>query len=71
MGTMLDHYYCLTLCLLGNFSCFFVACLFFQNQFFFEKIISGIQSECQTVCIQMRPDVLLHLIWVLTVCKNY
>ena len=31
----------------------------------------GIPSECQTVCIQIRPDILSGLIWVQTVCKGY
>ena len=31
--------------------------LLFQNQLF-RKIISGILSECQTVCIEITPDVL-------------
>ena len=39
---------------------------FFQNWFF--QNLSGIPSQCQTVWIQIRPDV---LIWVLTVCKGY
>ena len=28
-------------------------------------------SECQTIWIQIRPDILLGLIWVQTVCKGY
>ena len=61
----------LSLCLLGNFACFFLTSAdFFQNQLF-QKIISGIPSECQTVWIQIRPDILLILIWVQTVCKSY
>ena len=28
-------------------------------------------SECQTVWIQIRPDILSGTIWVLTVCKGY
>ena len=40
---------------------------FFQNQLY-RKIISGIPSDCQTVWIQIRPDI---LIWFQTVCKNY
>ena len=43
---------------------------FFQNQLF-RKILSGIPSECQTVWIQIRPDILSDLIWVQTVCKVY
>ena len=42
----------------------------FFNQLF-RKIISGIQSECLTVWIQIRPDVLSGLIWVQAVCKGY
>ena len=37
----------------------------------FQKNISGILSECQTVWIQSRIDVLSILIWVQTVCKGY
>ena len=33
---------------------------FFQNQLF-GKILSGIPSECQTVRIQVRPDILPDL----------
>ena len=43
---------------------------FFQNQLF-QKILSGIPSECQTDWIQIRPDILSGLIWVQTVCKGY
>ena len=46
-----------SLCLLGNFSCFLSSADFFQNQLFL-KILSGIQSECQTVWIKIRPDIL-------------
>ena len=45
--------------------------IFFQKFFFFRKILSGIPSECQTVWIQIRPNILLGLIWVQTVCKCY
>ena len=62
----------LTLCLLGNVSCFLSSVDFFQNQFF-RKILSGIHvsSECQTVWIQILPNILSSLIWVQTVCKGY
>ena len=43
---------------------------FFQNEGF-QEILSGIQSECQTVWIQIRTDILSVLIWVQTVCKGY
>ena len=42
---------------------------FFQNQLFL-KILSG-TSECQTVWIQIRTDILSVLLWVQTVCKGY
>ena len=37
----------------------------------FQKILRGIQSECQTEWIQIRPDILSGLIWVQSVCKCY
>ena len=43
---------------------------FFQNDFFI-KILSGALSECQTVRIQIRTDILSVLIWVPTVFKSY
>ena len=43
---------------------------FFQNQLF-QKILSGIPSECQTDWIQIRPDVLSGLVRVDSVCKGY
>ena len=42
---------------------------FFLNELFQENL-SGIPSECLTVRIQIRPE-LLGLIWVQTVCKGY
>ena len=42
----------------------------FQHQFF-RKILSWIPSECQTVWIQIRPDIMSGLIWVQTVCNGY
>ena len=38
---------------------------------FFRNIFSGIPSECQTVWIQIRPDVLSGLVWIQTVCNGY
>ena len=43
---------------------------FFQNQPF-QKILSGSLSECQTVWIQIRPDILSGLIWIQPVRKGY
>ena len=37
----------------------------------FSKILSGIQSECQTDWIQIRTDILSGLIWVQSVCEGY
>ena len=47
----------LTICILDNISCF--CC---------QKNISQTLSECQTVWIQIRMDILSVLIWVQTVC---
>ena len=55
----------LTLCLLGNFSCFFVICEFCQ---LFRTILSGI--SCVQQFVQIRPDILSVLIRVQTVCKD-
>ena len=44
--------------------------IFFQNQLF-RKILSGIPSECQTDWIQIRPNKMLGLIWLQSVCKGY
>ena len=49
---------------------FWCQLIFFQNRLF-RKILSGIPSVCQTVWMQIRPDFLLGLIWVQTVCKGY
>ena len=47
-----------TLCMLGNFAYFFVVCCFFLYNYRFQKILSGTPSKCQTVWIQIRPNVL-------------
>ena len=44
------------LCMLGNFSCFSCRLLTFFQNLLFQKILSGILSECQTVWIQIRTD---------------
>ena len=61
----------LTPCMLGNFACFFVVCGFFFKINFFKINLAGIPSECQTVWIKIRPDILSRLIWIQTVCKGY
>ena len=48
----------------------FFICCFFQNQLF-QKILSGIPSECQTDWNLIRPDILSGLIWVQSVYKGY
>ena len=55
---------------LHNFFIFLSSADFFQNQLF-QKLLSGKPSKCQTVWIQIRPDILSGLIWVQTVCKGY
>ena len=50
-----------TLGLLGNSAGFLSSADFFLNQLF-QKIISGIPSECQTVWMEIRTDILLVLI---------
>ena len=53
----------------GYFSCFLSSADFFQNLFL--NFFSGIPPECQMVWIKIRPDILLGLIWVQTLCKGY
>ena len=55
---------------LVNFYAFVVIWWLFSNQFFL-RILSGTLSECQTVCIHLRTDFQLVLIWILTVSKGY
>ena len=55
----------LALCRLGKFACLWI----FLSKLF-QKNLSGIPSDCQTVWIQIRPDVLSGLIWDQTVCKG-
>ena len=50
---------------------FLLSADFIQNHFFFQKILSGIPSECLTVWNQIRPDIMSGLNWVQTVCKGY
>ena len=52
------------------FHSFLLSADFFQNQLFW-KNLSGIPSECQTVWIQIRPDILSVLVWVQIVCKGF
>ena len=59
----------LTLCMLGNFSCFCRLLAYFKINFF--KKIFREYNQCQTVWIQIRTDALSVLIWGQTVCKGY
>ena len=43
--------------------------IFFERKYF--DFFQEYHPESQTVWIQIRPDVLLGLIWVQTVCKGY
>ena len=62
----------LTLCLLGNYSCFLSSAFYFLIfKIILKKNLSEIQSESQTVRTQIRLDILLGLIWVKTACKHY
>ena len=54
----------------GKFFMIFFLFRYFQHDFF-QNIISGMPSECQLVLMQIRPDILLGLIWVQTVCKDH
>ena len=50
--------YGLTLSMPSSFSCFCCRLLTFFKINFFEKTLAGIPSECQTVWIQIRTDIL-------------
>ena len=43
---------------------------FLQNEVFLKINHLGPSSECQTVWIQIKTDILLAFIWVQTVCKR-
>ena len=55
--------------MLGNFAILLSADIF-QN-LVFQKVLSGTLSECKTVWIQIRTDVMSVLFWVQMVCKGY
>ena len=59
----------LSICTLGNCSCFYFRLLhFFKIKF--KKKHPRRPSEYQTVWIQIKTDILLIFIWVQTVCKR-
>ena len=53
------------------FACYCCLLIFFSKFTFSKKKIPGALSECQTVWIQIRTNILSVLIWVQTVCKGY
>ena len=60
----------LSICMLGNCSCFYFRLLTFFKIKFLKINHPGPPSECQTVWIQIKTDILLVFIWVQTVCKR-
>ena len=70
----MTHYFAnvlyLYICMLGNYSCFYFGLLTFFKIKFLKIIHPGPPSECQTVWIQIKTDILLVFIWVQTVCKR-
>ena len=61
----------LTLCPPGKFLPLFLHLIFFFQNQLFRRILSGIQAECQTFWVQVRPDIWSGLVWVQTDCKSY
>ena len=53
------------------FACFFHCLLVFFRINFLLKFFSGVLSECQTVWTQIRPGIILGLIWALNLCDGY
>ena len=70
----MTHYFAIVLylyvCMLGNCSCFYFRLLTFFKIKFLKINHPGPPSECQTVWIQIKTDILLVFIWVQTVCKR-
>ena len=70
----MTHYFAnvlyLSICMLGNCSCFYFRLLTYFKIKFLKINYPGPLSECQTVWIQIKTDILLVFIWVQTVCKR-
>ena len=70
----MTHYFAnvlyLYICMLGNCSYFYFRLLNFFKIKFLRINHPGPPSECQTVLIQIKNDILLVFIWVQTVCKR-
>ena len=60
----------LSICMLGNCSCFYFRLLTFFKVKFLKINHPGPPSEDQTDWIQIKTDILLVFIWVQTVCKR-
>ena len=60
----------LSICMLGNCSCFYFRLLTFFQIKFLKINHPGPPSECQTVWIQIKTEILPVFIWVQTVCKR-
>ena len=61
---------CLSICMLGNCSYFYFRLLTFFKIKFLKINHPGPPSECQTVWIQIKTNIMLVFIWVQTVCKR-
>ena len=70
----MTHYFAnvlyLSICMLGNCSCFYFRLLTFFKIKFLKIYHPGPPSECQTVWIQIKTDILLVFISVQNVCKR-
>ena len=70
----MTHYFAnvlyLSICFLGNCSCFYFRLLTFFKIKFLKVKHPGPPSECQTVWIQIKTVIMLAFIWVQTVCKR-
>ena len=71
----MTHYFAnvlyLSICMLGNCSCFYFRLLTFFKIKFLKINHQGPPSECQTVWIQIKTDILLVFIWVQIFAKGY
>ena len=63
----------LTLCMLGNFACFFVVCgfFFFFKLTFSKKIFQEHHQGVKQIGSRSGPMFLSGLIWIQTICKGY
>ena len=61
----------ITLCKLGNFTCFCCCLLTFFKINFFKKFFLEHYQIVKQFWIQIRTDILSVLIWVQAVCKDY